>query len=81
MPNQNHIPEEVAQAIAAGMPRCPNCGGQNVRPSLAIRLEDKLRGFFQYIPYRCRSCQHRFYKRPKPHATSTEPRMDTDAHG
>ena len=68
MSNQNHVSSEVAQAIAAGMPKCPNCGGQNVRSSQAIRLEDKLRAVFHFTPFRCRTCQHRFYTRAKSHA-------------
>ena len=58
--------KETAQAIAAGMPPCPLCGGRNVRPSKAVRFEDKLRGLFRLTPYRCRGCQHRFYFRPRP---------------
>ena len=56
---------EGPQAIAAGMPPCPSCGGRNVRPAQAIRLEDKIRALLRYVPYRCRTCQYRFYKRPK----------------
>jgi hypothetical protein len=59
------LPIETQQAIAAGMPPCPNCHGRNVRPSQAIRFKDKLRALFQYTPYRCRTCQHRFYERVK----------------
>jgi transposase-like protein len=61
MPNPARISAEVAEAIAAGMPKCPICGGQNVRPAHPIRLEDKVRAWFKYTPFRCRSCQHRFY--------------------
>lgn len=74
---------ETAQAIAAGMPPCPICSGRNVRHSMPISFEDKVRAMFHYTPYRCRTCQHRFYSRPKPNApapatpatsaTSTEP--------
>jgi hypothetical protein len=58
------ITSETAQAIAAGMPPCPLCNGRNVRPSLSMTLEDRLRAMFHYTPYRCRGCQHRFYYRP-----------------
>jgi hypothetical protein len=47
------------------MPPCPSCAGRNVRPAQAIRLEDKIRALLRYVPYRCRTCQYRFYKRPK----------------
>jgi hypothetical protein len=66
MPEQARLTSETAQAIAAGMPPCPNCGGRNVRQAHAIRLEDTIRAWFRYSPYRCRTCQNRFYKRPKP---------------
>jgi hypothetical protein len=66
---------ETAEAIAAGMPPCPVCNGRNVRPSLPVRFEDQVRAWFRYTPYRCRTCQNRFYKRPKaataPTTTST----------
>jgi hypothetical protein len=55
---------EVLQAIAAGMPACPICGGRNVRRSESVRFEDKMMGWLKYNPFRCRTCQHRFYKRP-----------------
>jgi hypothetical protein len=79
MPNQAHLSAELAQAIAAGMPKCPNCGGQNVRPSQAIRLEDKIRALFHYSPFRCRTCQNRFYKRPKSHTAdiSADPKPES----
>jgi hypothetical protein len=74
MAGQTRLTTETQQAIAAGMPPCPNCGGRNVRPSVAIRLEDKLRAMFHFTPYRCRACQNRFYSRPKPPA----PAANTD---
>jgi hypothetical protein len=70
MPEQTRLTTETQQAIAAGMPPCPNCGGRNVRPSVAVRFEDKLRGMFHFWPYRCRACQNRFYSRPKPPAVT-----------
>jgi transposase-like protein len=72
MPEQARLTSETAQAIAAGMPACPNCGGRNVRQAHAIRLEDTIRAWFRYSPYRCRTCQNRFYKRPKLSAAPAE---------
>ena len=60
-----HQTSEVLQAIAAGMPACPLCGGRNVRRSESMRFEDKVMGWLRYAPFRCRTCQHRFYKRPE----------------
>ena len=57
------LTSETQQAIAAGMPPCPNCNGRNVRASMPVSVEDALRAWFRYTPYRCRACQHRFYKR------------------
>jgi transposase-like protein len=65
MPEPARLTSETAQAIAAGMPPCPSCGGRNVRPAQPVRLEDKLRAVFRFVPYRCRACQYRFYKRSK----------------
>jgi hypothetical protein len=56
---------EVAQAIAAGMPECPNCHGRNVRLSHTSSLLDRLVGIVNYVPFRCRVCQARFYKRTR----------------
>ena len=67
------ITSETQQAIAAGMPPCPLCGGHNVRPSVAMRLQDRLGAIFRYTPYRCRACQHRFYQRPKPAPRAPKP--------
>jgi hypothetical protein len=55
---------EVEQAIAAGMPPCPNCHGLNVRQSHSAGLLDAILSVASYAPFRCRVCQHRFYKRP-----------------
>ena len=60
------LTNETQQALAAGMPPCPNCSGRNVRSSQAIRFKDKLRALFHYAPYRCRTCQHRFYQPADP---------------
>lgn len=67
------ITSETAQAIAAGMPPCPLCNGRNVRPSLAIGLEDRVRALFHFTPYRCRGCQHRFYYRPPKSGAADKP--------
>jgi transposase-like protein len=66
-PTTHRTTNEVAQAIAAGMPQCPICGGRNVRRSESIRFEDRIMGFLRYNPFRCRTCQHRFFKRPEQH--------------
>jgi hypothetical protein len=68
---------EVAQAIAAGMPPCPNCSGRNVRRSESVRFEDKVMLWLRYTPYRCRTCQHRFYKRPDLHRAIPHPESNT----
>jgi hypothetical protein len=67
---QQAMPPEVAEAIALGMPKCPVCQGQNVRLSHTISFQDTLLAALRFQAYRCRVCQHRFYKRrpkgPKP---------------
>jgi hypothetical protein len=68
------ITSETQQAIGAGMPPCPLWGGRNVRPSVAMRLQDRLGAIFRYTPYRRRASQHRFYQRrkPAPHAPTPD---------
>lgn len=43
--------------------RCPNCGGRDVRRSKRAGLLDDLMRMLQRTPFRCRSCQHRFFRR------------------
>jgi hypothetical protein len=50
--------------------RCPNCGGRDIRPSLANGLWDALMKALGRAPMRCRQCQTRFHPRP--------PRKDED---
>ena len=57
------LPVEEAEAVALGMPKCANCGGQNVRLSYSLTVPDRLAKMAGYSPFRCRVCQHRFYKR------------------
>lgn len=69
---------EVLQAIAAGMPACPICGGRNVRRSESVRFEDRVMNWLRYNPFRCRTCQHRFYKRPDQLGATAAPAGDRD---
>ena len=62
------LPSEWAEAIAAGMPKCPVCERPNTRPSVQVGLKDVFMAWASYLPYRCRVCQHRFYKRVERHA-------------
>jgi len=70
---EQRLPPEVLEAVAAGMPLCPNCNGRNVRTSQAMHPMDRVAALFGYAPFRCRVCQHRFYKRltarPRPNST------------
>lgn len=68
------ISQEEERAIALGMPPCPICESQNVRASHSTGFRDTLLALARYTPFRCRVCQHRFYKRllkPRPRATET----------
>jgi hypothetical protein len=38
------------------------CGGHDVRPSARRGLMDNIRKIFSQAPYRCRACQHRYYR-------------------
>jgi transposase-like protein len=69
---------EVARAIAAGRPACPLCEGRNVRRSESIRFEDKIMGWLRYSAFRCRTCQHRFYKRPEQHGPAAAKPQPSD---
>ena len=72
------VSPEAAQAIAAGMPPCPNCNGRNVRPSLVAGIRDTVAGMFRYSPFRCRVCQHRLYKRLSPTGLGGNPAPDSN---
>jgi predicted RNA-binding Zn-ribbon protein involved in translation (DUF1610 family) len=43
------------------MPRCPNCGWHDVRPSKPKGI-DPVIATLGLKPFRCRSCGHRFYR-------------------
>jgi len=66
----SHIPEddergaapETASAPESGMPRCPKCGWQNVRHSQRRSPLDFALSVFSLSPFRCRSCNNRFYR-------------------
>jgi predicted nucleic-acid-binding Zn-ribbon protein len=42
---------------------CPGCGSHNVRESHSERLLDFLVELFNFVPFRCRHCRNRFYRR------------------
>jgi hypothetical protein len=59
--------EEQSPAVA-DMPRCPNCGWQTIRRSQKRTPLDFALSAFSLAPFRCRSCNsrfYRFYKQPK----------------
>jgi DNA-directed RNA polymerase subunit RPC12/RpoP len=55
-----NAPAEVMPE-ASTLPRCPNCGWQNVRLSKSNGF-DHVISAFHLKPFRCRSCGHRFYR-------------------
>jgi len=48
-------------------PRCPVCGWLDVRRSMPKGLVDAVVRIFGLIPYRCRSCNERFYRPQQDH--------------
>lgn len=54
---------ETATEIESGKgPRCPVCGWTDVRRSMPKGILDALVRIVGLIPYRCRSCNQRFYR-------------------
>ena len=53
-------PEGESQSTKG--PRCPGCGWTDVRRSMPHGLLDGLLKIVGLLPYRCRSCGHRFYR-------------------
>jgi DNA-directed RNA polymerase subunit RPC12/RpoP len=51
-------------------PRCPECGWMDVRRSMPKGLLDGVVKVVGLVPYRCRSCGHRFYR---PQQDNAEP--------
>jgi hypothetical protein len=43
-------------------PRCPVCGWTDVRRSMPHGFLDRVVRMVGLVPYRCRSCSHRFYR-------------------
>jgi len=55
-----NVPADV-MPDASTLPRCPNCGWQNVRLSKSTGL-DRVISALRIKPFRCRSCGHRFHR-------------------
>lgn len=69
-PRPNSEAEEPRGSTTAAVPRCPNCGWQDVRVSRSRSALGIALGFFSIAPFRCRSCSHRFYRFSKKRANS-----------
>lgn len=46
--------------------RCPRCGSEIIHQSRRRTIRDRVRGIFNYRPYRCEDCDLRFHYREKP---------------
>jgi hypothetical protein len=53
-------------------PRCPVCGWLDVRRSMPKGLLDGMIRIVGLVPYRCRSCGHRFYRRQQDEPEAAE---------
>lgn len=53
---------DAARRAEAVVPRCPNCGWQDVRASRSRSALGVALALFSIAPFRCRSCSHRFYR-------------------
>jgi DNA-directed RNA polymerase subunit RPC12/RpoP len=53
----------MAQLSSSSKLACPTCGSNRLRHSHQTSFTDKLRGLIGQRPYRCRSCQLRFYEK------------------
>jgi hypothetical protein len=52
------------------MRRCPRCGSQYIRASYSKKVLDKfIWWFLNRVPFRCRKCRLRFYRREQPQNT------------
>lgn len=51
-----------ARTSAQALPRCPQCGWQDVRHSHTKTPLDHALTMFSILRFRCRSCNHRFYR-------------------
>ena len=62
--NEPHpsVPAEERDVMNPNMPRCPNCGWQNVRYSHSKGALDMALSMFSVLPFRCRSCGTRFHR-------------------
>jgi len=53
---------EPHESSTGALPRCPNCGWQNVRFSHSRGVWDAALEVFSVLPFRCRSCGARFHR-------------------
>lgn len=55
---------ESQQVQANGGPeRCPGCGSADLRRSFTAGMRDAVMQAFSFVPWRCRACERRFYRR------------------
>ena len=66
-PGPRRQERDDSQEQHAAMPRCPNCGWQDVRISRSKGAIDSVLGALGVLPFRCRSCSHRFYRAYRKH--------------
>jgi len=60
-----HDPQGAAESQESApqaMPRCPQCGWQDVRLSRPRTALDAALSMFSVAPFRCRTCGARFYR-------------------
>jgi transposase-like protein len=57
-----NLPPEDQVSVSSPMPRCPKCGWQDVRLSTTKGALDVALSLLSMAAFRCRSCNHRFYR-------------------
>jgi DNA-directed RNA polymerase subunit RPC12/RpoP len=56
---------------------CPKCGSPDKRPSISAGFLDRFWRVIGYVPYRCRSCRTRFFRRRRDYSARTSPSTDS----
>jgi hypothetical protein len=56
------VDEEIK--LVPGKPhQCPSCGRKDIRPSVVRGARDGFMRMCGFLPWRCRACERRFYRK------------------
>lgn len=72
--------EQELKLIPGKPNRCPGCGRKDIRQSVFGGLRDNFMKMCGFMPYRCRACETRFYRKMRlPEEVEEQPQPPSPA--